>query len=52
MKAMPPVLLCWLMISEVDVGGMAADVMEYWWEGSTCSCVVFICVTYGCGEAV
>jgi len=26
LKVMPPVLLCWPMMSEVDVGGVAAEV--------------------------
>ncbi len=26
LKVMPPILLCWPMMSEVDVGGMAVEV--------------------------
>ena len=30
LKVMPPVLLCWPMMSEADVGGMAVEVETSW----------------------
>ena len=37
---MPPILLCWPMISEVDVGGMAAEVEPFWQYSISCCCRV------------
>ena len=47
-KLMPPILLCWLMMSEADVGGMAVEV-----EPSNQYPVTFCChVTDGSRGAV
>jgi len=40
LNVMPPVLLCCLMISEVDVGGMAVDVeLPHLYPIMFCCCV-------------
>jgi len=47
-KVMPPILICWLLISEVDIGGMAVEV-ELSQQYSITSCC---CVTDGSRGAV
>ena len=47
LKVMPPVLLCWPMMSEVDVGGVAAEVEPSCQYPNTFCC----CVTDGSRRA-
>ena len=48
LKVMPPILLCWPMVSEVNVGGMAVEVEPSHQHPITFCC----CVTEGSRGAV
>ena len=48
LKVMSPILLCWPMTSEVDVGGTAVDAEPSRQYSITCCC----CVTDGSRGAV
>jgi len=39
-NVMPPILLCWLTTSEVDVGGMAEVELSLQYSTKFCCCVI------------
>ena len=48
LKVMPSISLCWSMMSEVNVGGMAVEAKPFCQYSIICCC----CVTDGIREAV